>query len=83
MQEISSVFDDASTDKEQSKRVDQLQFPTELTTTPLCPHMIVWSMTAIPSNEGVEAAQEQKRLNYSHLAAECRDIDWRTIIYLV
>ncbi|XP_077382825.1 5-azacytidine-induced protein 2 isoform X1 [Festucalex cinctus] len=76
-------------------RVDlnsQLRFPTEITTTSLRPDIVVWSTEAkvvhlieltVPAEGGIEAAFEHKKAKYSELAAECREVGWKTTIYPV
>ena len=44
--------------------------------------MIIIELTVL-WEEGVESALERKRLKYSDVNAECKEADWRTIIYLV
>ncbi|KAL0188639.1 hypothetical protein M9458_015738, partial [Cirrhinus mrigala] len=78
-----------SSNQEWNMRVDldrQLRFPTEITTTPLRPDIVVWSTKArsvhlieltVPLEEGIEAAFERKKAKYSELAVELPATQWR------
>lgn len=76
-------------------RVDlgrQLQFPREIVETSLRPDLILWSVPqktillvelTVPWEQGMEAANERKRLKYADLTAECREAGWKATTFPV
>ncbi|KAG1971952.1 hypothetical protein F2P79_000201 [Pimephales promelas] len=70
-------------------RVDlgrQLQFPREIVETLLRPDLIMWSELCktillveltVPWEEGMEAANEQKRAKYADLVEACKEPGWK------
>lgn len=67
-----------------------LCFPGEITTTSLCPDIVLWSTKAksvllfeltIPAEGVNEAAHERNMGKYLELAAECWEEGWKTSIY--